>query len=108
MGLFNFKSGKNKESLKSNAEIKKEIEQDLYAKNKSYRETKDWLDYQNSLLDRVNAAQKQFKEDNDLDAVIMELEYAFVTADPPCKTSQNRRLRNARSRVITAFFLLQN
>lgn len=74
---------------KKNYNIHDEVEREMYEKKlNGYRDFKDSLDYQNKLLDRVNSAQQRYKQDGNLEAVIKELEYAFVEADPPCKTSQ--------------------
>lgn len=95
MGLLGFLSGKKNDSGKSDrkSRFSNDIEQEMYEKNQhGYRDMKDSLDYQDALLSRVNAAQKKFREDGCLDAVIKELEYAFITSNPPCKTSQNMDL----------------
>ena len=95
MGLFDFlkKSSNNSNSStpsNKSRNFRSAIEQDMYKNNTmGYRDTRDHLDYQNALLSRVNAAQARYKQDGDIDAVIRELEYAFVNADPPCNTSQN-------------------
>lgn len=97
MGLFNL-FGKPKKSNGSDDAKRKfsnDVERDMYENNRfGYREMKDSLDYQNRLLSRVNAAQAKYKQDGDLDAVIKELEYAFIQSNPPCKTSQNMDLVN--------------
>lgn len=69
--------------------FRNKIEKEMYEKNiEGYRDRLDSLNYQNALLERVNAAQERYKKDNDLDAVIKELEFAFIESDPPCRTSQ--------------------
>ena len=80
MGLF---------GLFSKNSPKKDIYDDW---NKKAEERNAKLEYQNKLLDRVNAAQAKYKADGDLQAVIAELEYAFVVSNPPCASSQNMDL----------------
>ena len=72
-----------------------DLHQEWYDKNMyGYRDRQDALAYQNALLDRVNTAQQKYKEDGDIEAVIKELEYAFIEADPPCQSSQYLDLIN--------------
>lgn len=101
MGLLDFLKKKaepqkiNPSKTTPSAQFRSEVERDMYEQNLcGYQDLKDSLDFQNRLLSRVNAAQQRFREDGDLDAVIKELEYAFIEADPPCKTSQNMDLVN--------------
>lgn len=83
--LFRTKPAKDKPSIS-----REDVEREMYEKNTmGFRDTKDHLNYQNALLDRVNKAREKYKEDGDLDAVIKDLEYAFIEADPPCNSSQN-------------------
>ncbi len=99
MGIFDFllgkKESKSSEGIKSNTTkngvpFTNEVERELYENNTfGYRDRKDNLDYQNALLSRVNKAQAKYKQDGDLEAVIKELEYAFIESNPPCSTSQN-------------------
>ena len=78
---------------KTNKSFNKEIREEMYRNNTmGYRDNTDKLNYQQVLLDRINAASAQYKQDHDLDAVIKEFEYAFITSDPPCKSSQNMKL----------------
>ena len=89
MGLFDRFKSKQKTKTPS----REEIEREMYEKNLwGYKDKKDAIDYQNVLLARVNRAQAQYKADGDLNAVIRELEFAFIQSDPPCKTSQNMSL----------------
>lgn len=93
MGLFD--AFRKKGSLDNAAEkpFRNEIERNMYVNNTlGYKDTKDRLDYQNNLLSRVNAAQEKYKEDKNIEAVIRELEYAFIESDPPCASSQNMDL----------------
>jgi len=101
MGLFGLFGSKKQQSKpqtqrpqpQSSSNIKKEVEKEMYEKNLyGYRDMQDSLEYQNKLLNKVNAAQEKYKKDKDLDAVIKALEFAFIESDPPCKTSQNMDL----------------
>ena len=93
MGIFDFllgkKDSKSSEVIKSNTTkngvpFTNEVERELYENNTfGYRDRKDNLDYQNALLSRVNKAQAKYKQNGDLEAVIKELEYAFIESNPP-------------------------
>lgn len=48
--------------------------------------------YQDQLLQRVNTARERYDRDGNVDAAIREYEYAFVTAAPPCISSQCTKL----------------
>ena len=78
MGLFDrikkaVHASANKEQLRKNVE-KEMYDNNLYG----YRDLKDSLEYQDSLLKRVNEAQLKYKQDGDIEAVIRELEFAFI------------------------------
>lgn len=85
MGLFGF--GKTNKGKSSSRKILDELEL-------KRKDMKDELDYQNELLSRVNKAREKYKKDKDIESAIKEYEYAFVEADPPCKTSQDIDLAN--------------
>ncbi len=95
MGLFDFLKKKNS-SQNSVQEVKvpkpkfhNKIEKEMYEKNiEGFRDLTDSINYQNALLDRVNTAQQRYKQDGDLEAVIKELEFAFIKCNPPCRSSQ--------------------
>ena len=85
MGLFNF--GKKKQKKMTSEEIRAE----MYKNNTmGYRDRKDRLDYQNSLIDKVNEANEQYKDD--INKLIEVYEFAFYKSDPPCASSQNLKL----------------
>lgn len=50
------------------------------------------LKYQSELLGKVNAANAQYAEDGNIDALIKVYEFAFIESTPPCKSSQNLKL----------------
>lgn len=62
------------------------IEREMYEKNiEGYRDLKDRLDRQDALLRFVSKAEDRYNKDGDLNAVIEDLEYAFIESNPPCK-----------------------
>ena len=76
LDIFRSKPAKDRQAIS-----REDVEREMFEKNvMGYRDTKDHLDYQNALLDRVNRAREKYKEDGNLDAVIKELEYAFIAS----------------------------
>ena len=62
------------------------IEREMYEKNiEGYRDLKDSLDRQDALLKFVFNAEDRYNKDGDLNAVIEDLEYAFIESKSPCK-----------------------
>lgn len=97
MSIFDLlkKKAPKQEPINTGKTFRNDIEKSMYENNTmGYKDTKDHLDYQNSLLNKVNQAQERYKQDGNIDAVIKELEYAFITANPPCNSSQNLDLAN--------------
>lgn len=89
MGLFD-RIKKTVHASANKEQLRKNVEKEMYDNNLyGYRDLKDSLEYQDSLLKRVNEAQLKYKRDGDIEAVIRELEFAFIESDPPCTTSQN-------------------
>lgn len=85
MGFFKFALKKQKKMTSE------DIRAEMYKNNTmGYRDTKDRLDYQNSLLDKVNRANEQYKDD--INKLIEVYEFAFYKSDPPCASSQNLKL----------------
>lgn len=85
MGLFNFFTKKQKKITSE------EIKAEMYRNNTmGYRDTKDRLDYQSNLLNKVGQANVQYKDD--LKKLIEVYEFAFYKSDPPCVSSQNLKL----------------
>lgn len=75
--------------------LEEEVREEMCKNNiMGYRDRTDRLNYQQSLLDRVNAAAARCRQNHDLDAVIKEFEFAFIESDPPCHSSQNLDLAN--------------
>lgn len=95
MGLFKkIKNAIAPQTTTYGRPLRNDIEREMYTNDTGYRALTDSLDYQNNLLNRVNIAQQRYKQDGDLDLVIKELEYAFIDAKPPCRSSQNMDLAN--------------
>ncbi len=93
MGIFDFlrnsiNSINSSAAPSSISEETKSAKQELYENNAYFKKMTDNLDYQNKLLNEVNAAQAQYKKDGDLDTVICALEKAFIKSNPPCRSSQ--------------------
>ena len=88
MGLFDLFS-KKKTIVKQNVKTEKDAMALLDKVDPSFRKRQADLEYQNKLLDRVNAAREKYKEDKDLEKAIEEYEFAFVKSNPPCLTSQD-------------------
>lgn len=94
MGLFDFLKKKNTTiDVPAGMEFKSDIEKQMYLNNTmGYRDKRDKLDYQQKLLDSINKANNDFKNNGDMDALIKAYEYAFIESNPPCISSQNLNL----------------
>ena len=76
-------------SNEAKRKTREDIARQMYEENLfGYRDLVDKEKYQQALLDKVNAAREQYSKDGDLDSVISVFEEAFITADPPCGSSQ--------------------
>ena len=70
----------------------KQIARELYRDFPEARALQDELKYQDKLLNRLGKAERKYEEDGDINKLIKEYEYLFITADPPCGTSSNMNL----------------
>ena len=72
--------------------LRKQVEADLCRIDPDYKAFKEREAYQNKLFKRLAKAEEKYEQDGDVNALIKEYEYLFITADPPCSTSQNMKL----------------
>lgn len=94
MGLFDlFKKSIKANNVPSNKRFCSKVEEDMYINNTmGYRDRKDHLDYQSSLLKSIGAAETKYSKDGDILSLIKAYEYAFYESKPPCISSANLKL----------------
>lgn len=94
MGLFDlFKKSIKASNVPSDKHFHSNVEKDMYINNTmGYRDRKDHLDYQSSLLKSIGAAETKYSKDGDILSLIKAYEYAFYESKPPCISSANLKL----------------
>lgn len=94
MGLFSlFKKSIKANNVPSDKHFRSNVERDMYINNTmGYRDRKDRLDYQSSLLKSIGAAEAKYSKDGDILSLIKAYEYAFYESKPPCISSANLKL----------------
>lgn len=76
-----------------NMVFQNDVEREMYENNVAgYRELRDGIDYQDSLLKIKHDADQQYEIDNDIDKLISVYEYVFLQCDPPLITSSDLAL----------------